>query len=63
MSFCKSSTVSRNSLHCPNEHIHNIVFDSVISRGFAQLVNFSTRELNTLDLVFTDDDCYLPAFT
>ena len=51
--------INWDSLHCPDEHIQKIVFDFVISHGFAQLVNFSTRELNTLDLVFTDDDCLI----
>ena len=51
--------INWNSLHCPDEHIHKLVFNFVISHGFAQIVNFPTRELNTLDLVFTDDDCLI----
>jgi len=48
-----------DSLQCPDEYIHKIIFDFVISHRFAQLVKFSTRELNTLNLVFTDNDCLI----
>jgi len=51
--------INWDSLYCPDELIHKIVFDFAINHGFAQLVNYSTREQNVLDLVFTDNDCLI----
>ena len=38
------------------DYVHAKIFDYAISRGFVQLVDFSTRDTNLLDLIFTDND-------
>jgi len=48
--------INWDPLYCPDEHIRKIIFDFVISPKFSQ---FSTCELNTLDLVFIVDDCLI----
>jgi len=48
--------INWNILFCPADYVHTKIFEYVISRGFVQLVDFSTRDTNLLDLIFTDND-------
>ena len=48
--------INWNVLFCPMDYVHTKIFEYIISRGFVQLVDFSTRDTNLLDLIFTDND-------
>jgi len=45
-----------STLYTQNDGVHDVFLDCVVSAGFSQCVDFSTRGRNTLDLVLTDND-------
>ena len=45
-----------NSGCCPGDYVNTSFLNFVLMHGYSQLVDFSTRETNLLDVILTDDD-------
>jgi len=48
--------INWNDFTCPTDCINSVFVDFVINNGFSQMVNFSTRHNNLLDIGLTDDN-------
>jgi len=48
--------INWSTLCGPNDYIHQLILDFVITHGYMQMVDFPTREANLLDILLTDDD-------